>query len=139
MTDDEKCALTREIVAEIKEDEALACAIDYLGATDLGNGRYAFKGGPDRDNPDAVWRVANTDDMMKCGALLPRGENDAPPEWIMDEAFMPSWWTPKHRFAAHYLEEYVPFPTRKLALEYVDIYGGSAVTVNLETGEEIRA
>ena len=83
-------------------------AIEYLGfdslecaesqVQEVAPGFYAFLA-PDPEGGKSRWRVASRKDMVKLGNLLPRGDDDYPPEWEMDEAIMPSWWTPERRFA----------------------------------------
>jgi hypothetical protein len=87
--------------------DALALAIDYLGAVEVAPGRYAY---PDHDHfeadryphPPCRWRVSGADAMIDACA---RGLDNAEAVRIHLAAtigggvLMPSWWTPERQYA----------------------------------------
>jgi hypothetical protein len=140
------------------QSEALAKAVAYLSSEALGAdepavevepGFWAFKS----ENPTTLqpcWRVASAEDMKKCGANLPRAENGEPPEWVMDEAIMPAWWSPKRRIAWKFDDYPSRFPSEKAARKsaaWIDEEAGTTnvahhfkrITASLEDGREMPA
>lgn len=98
--------------------------IDELGATDLGNGRFAFK-------EDGGWRIA---DYEALGLWSRDGYGD----WVGSNTIKVDayWWTPTQQFA------YIPLSNESLRLPSIAeaLFGGvRRITVNLETGEEVSA
>ena len=136
-------------------NDTLANAIAYLTTEALGAdqnpavevepGFWAYASfNPKTSAP--CWRVATTVDLEKLAAELPRGEDDAPPEWVMDEAIMPSkathgWdWTPEQRFARRCIhaedcvdDQYVATEAEASALAHNDaICHYERITASLE-------
>jgi hypothetical protein len=121
--------------------DALARAIDYLGATDLGNGRHAFTDGPS-------WCIGTERTLSVLGRRLLHAGNIAmwgkTPEQHATLFKMPSWWTPEQQFAWRIMnargEEADP------GVRYTQEPSGAPLgfrferlTVDLTTGEEIAA
>jgi hypothetical protein len=79
--------------------DALARAIDYLGATDLGDGRYAFKL-PGDDS--GICYIGGEYEMFCAAAPAPKGTLD-PSFNVPDEGNLievkADWWTPTQQFA----------------------------------------
>lgn len=124
-----------ELARAAEKTDSLARAIDYLGATDLGNGRYALFMGV--DDPQH-WLVTDANDLIRAT--------------FSDEDFkntvrMPSWWTPERQFAYRFASSVysrrddAEADAQACAQSYA-FKGEFApsiqrVTVNLETGEEV--
>lgn len=136
------------------DKEALARAIDSLGATDLGNGYYAY-----RDEGMQRYYVVTPDALSLLSSYLDRAAELGPSEqysdgltcanayslWCADTQAteMPSWWTPSRRYACvvngHYHEGTLAV-ARHFAADFErEGFTTKVVTVNLETGEEVNA
>jgi hypothetical protein len=124
--------------------EALAKAVQYLGAVEVAPGRYAF---PARTTTKALegttkreaWHVTDANGVIgiivHAKALSEAGA-----------VAMPAWWSPEKRFA--WRTNWEGFSERTQALRFKSrgdaeryIEGGDVerITADLETGDEVQA
>jgi hypothetical protein len=110
-------------------------AIDHLGATDLGDGRYAF-----RVNPTLPWRAARAHALIQYSHARRVNAEPRVLGGLLDGTIrMPTWWSPAQPFTHRCDvcdELMLPNATDHL-------HGGKQacfhlVTVDLATGKEIR-
>lgn len=119
--------------------DALARAIDDLGATDLGNGHYAFfnDGTFRRYDKNRGFYDAYEDKRWHTfsSVRMERISERTEALKLEGQALMPSWWTPAQQFATG--------PGRQAFTSFAaaDHYGEGATvyTADLETGEEVPA
>ena len=113
-----------------------ARSISYIGATDLGDGWFAFK--PLSDKP---WRII-TDVYLDVATAHLDLDRDAgyeiwPSALTYSVEVKAAWWSPMLRFGARCNDgRVIPLRTLDQALRTPDAF---AVTVDLRTGQEIHA
>jgi hypothetical protein len=118
------------------QTDALARAIDYLGATNLGNGRYALHMVEAYPNVNGRWYTFGEKALLtaQIGKLA-----------AMERVPMPSWWTPTQQFAViATVPPRTVFGTANCKQNIpeawlADDIRAICVTVDLTTGKEIPA
>lgn len=101
----------------------LQSAISYLGAVEVAPGRYAFRD-KQRDN---IYMVV-TEAMLSAHCSSWRNGH-----------WMPSWWTPEHRYASVDDDGNYSAGTHDFCRYLTQVGGGRTITADLETGEEVPA
>lgn len=132
-------------------NDALARAIEYLGAVEVAPGKYVVAQGLDRRNWVVPARALETWWNRYHYALGEPTDSCPPPVTAVclytDElpVLMPAWWSPEQRFATVYDDpaldpEPTPYATLAEARSATVRTGiRHAITASLETGEEVPA